>query len=497
VGYFRHAGLVSLKNFANHEAISLLDEALKLDNALPAPSLDRKTRAEIDLALGEAYLQAIRDKEAIEHFEKGLEGLGYPIPRNLGHLAGAILVSLARRLSLGSARGVCSAVAPADTPALTAVGSTLITLTEIYGGSNKLPQAMYSTLVGTRWAEKLGLPTETARGLAYCSVIFDFLGMKGQAAQLVARAEALLETAPASRNRMLTDLAVGFFHAGRGQLDDAFRDFDRLGRDAATFGDHHRHRDSLNMQIMTLTYAGRFAEALDWSQDLIGSSQRYGDPSMLCVARSEALLSALILGKPEAKVLKSLLERDVTDVPADLHRHQGYVVLGLADVADGHWDDAVARADQVVAFLQARATALVTEYYLSALPAEIYSRAWEQTGDTARFAPKMARALMTLDRYATSYPLGRPVLRWAQGRASALAGRPQRAVGFWRRGLAEAEGKDLAWAEGRLALALAGSPRLPVPQRRVYAQRAWALFERRGIGPALLECNSLLGGLKE
>ncbi|HTH13094.1 MAG TPA: hypothetical protein VMB23_01770, partial [Spirochaetia bacterium] len=265
VRYFRHAGLVSLKNFSNLEAISLLEEALKLDNALPVPTLDRRTRAEIDLALGEAFIQSTRYPEVIHHLERGLEGLGQPIPQNPGHLAGAVLISLARRLSLGTARGVTATVPDAERTRLTAVGTTLITLTEIYGGTNNLPKAVYSAMVGTRWVEKLGLATETARGLAYCSVVFDFLGMKGQAAQLVARAEALLETVPASRNRMLTDLAIGFFHAGRAQLDDAFRDFDRLGRDAATIGDHRRHRDALNMQTLTLSFAGRFAEALDWA----------------------------------------------------------------------------------------------------------------------------------------------------------------------------------------------------------------------------------------
>jgi hypothetical protein len=294
---------------------------------------------------------------------------------------------------------------------------------------------------------------------------------------------------------MLTDLAIGFFHAGRAQLDDAFRDFDRLGRDAATIGDHRRHRDSLNMQIMTLTYAGRFAEALDWSNDLIAASQRYQDPSMLCVARSQALLSALVLGRPEAGVLKALLERDVVEAKEDLYREQGVVVLGLADLAEGNWTGAVARADRVVDFIAGRSTSLVTEYYLRSLPAEIYGRAWEQTGDAAQFAPRMAKGLKNLARYAAAYPLGHPVFRWAQGRAAVLEGRVGQAVGHWRRGLAAAEGKDLAWAEGRLNLALAASPRLPVAQRRAYAQRAWAQFERRGIGPALVECDSLLGGL--
>jgi tetratricopeptide (TPR) repeat protein len=108
---------------------------------------------------------------------------------------------------------------------------------------------------------------------------------------------------------------------------------------------------------------------------------------------------------------------------------------------------------------------------------------WEMDQDTPDGKKLALRACKNLDRYARTYPIGRPRawLRW--GQYLYLSGRPAQAHSLWRKSLAAAEELAMPYERGLAHYEIGCHLDAGDPERRTHLERAIDLFSRLGAEP--------------
>ena len=496
IGYFVQAGLEALRQYANLGALAHLERALELNSVLPTSVLTDRVKGEVEVAIGEAYLQNSLIVDAIKHFELGLFWLGYPVPNKGPGLLGRILRELANQRRMRKRPSGLPGDGHQDVGLLQLVCETLITLVEAYWGDNQLDKAIFSMLVGVNLADRLGLPGSQARGYSYCSVVLDFMGFRRGAFSYNELSELALEKTPLGRDRILTLLAVGFFQSGRGEFTRAAFTFTTLGEDALRLGDHRRTRDAYQFKLYTSLFQGYFSEAMEYSRVLVSLSEEYRDENMLAVARGWYLHCSLELQSDDLSHASDKLTDDLRNPSiVGMYRMGAATLLAFSHLRCGRFDEALELAIQVTDFFDGRKSVFFSEYYLAVLPPEIFLEAAKAGGKPA-LALQIERSLRALERYSKSYPIGWPAYYRLRGNHELSRSRLDRAIWNWRKGLQKASELGMHLESGRLQLALAGADRIPREERLDYAIEAHQTFHSLGLAHYQEIGNSLLGGLK-
>jgi class 3 adenylate cyclase len=237
-----------------------------------------------------------------------------------------------------------------------------------------------------------------------------------------------------------------------GRIDQAQREFDRLGALAADAGDDQH-------LAWAVVYTAR---RLLWAGEVEAAERAYDEARRLQARRPDKQVQAIIAGHSSlARIRLGRAEEVARDADAMLE-----LASDQAAWPTGTTDGLAALAEAMIALNLA--------------------------GPSPAAAARVRRALANAKAFAGVFPLGAPPFALAEGAAAAAQGRWRGALGAWRRGLRQARRLGLPMEEARLLDALAVCPALPGPERERARAVADAIAARCGspIPPRLYEAHA-------
>lgn len=480
VHFLHKAGEQAFTRYANREAVAFLAEAL----TIRLPTLDAVQRAHCQRLLGFALLWLGDLQRSRAHLEKSLALLGQPIPSSLGalilgtgsQLAQAVVNHFLgrrflRRAGADEARGrylaetllryAHIAYFLSDTPRMLYSALRCLNYAERSPNSGEIA-VIYAAMAGAaagipahglarrycalalRIAEEVDDPAVTAQVLLFNTLYEAGVGTWAESMRRVATSRALSEAGGNLRRAEECMVITGFLHLHTGDFASALRSFE----EAAASGRKRGDGQTWGWGILGI---GRVRLVQGRTQEAI---RAFGEAAPLIIDR---------LGGVELHGMEALAAMRLGDHARALDRAR----TGLQMLRE-------ARSPSLTAL---NGTAGIAESLLA-----LWLRA--KDGDPALDAAalkRLARAgLKALNRFASIYPIGRPLSLYMQGCAEYASSRPERACTAWHKAAAAAAGLGMPYEEARAAFALALHA---APVERGPAQaRAMALAQKLGIG---------------
>ncbi len=246
--------------------------------------------------------------------------------------------------------------------------------------------------------------------------------------------------AAATRGRHPPDVAYTFlatsaFFLGNGAFTEAAADLERGGELYRQVGDGRRWGQIVAWQAAVAELRGELEQCREYALEICVSSERRGDANTRAYGLTYRASMALLRGAPERAA--EHCREALAGLEGNIDRVEEKRARGLLARAHLRLGDADA------AWLEAEKAALLTAGSPPTMPhsltgyacvAEVTLALWErpleETGGAAseelrrRLAPAARRAVRELERYARTFPVGRPRALLARGRLAWIDGRP-------------------------------------------------------------------------
>ena len=481
VVHYEAAGRAALRNGAYAEAAEFLTACIEL-SAPPETSDDRLRRAIWQRQRGEAHLGLGKLAAGQQQLEEALTLLDHRVPHTqlgiFANVAGQLLRQTVRRVFRRQRRAVEEPL-PASLSRALEAARAYERLAEVFYLANDKPRLVQSLLATLNLAEKAGPSAELAR--AYANASFSAgLARLDRVARHYAQAGAT--TARLVDDPSATAWVVqveGIRHLGMGRLPRSREALQQAIDIYRQLGDRQHQGECVAAMAQAAYFQGPLdeGEAL-WSQ-LHDDSQQRGDELQQawgCNGMAEANLRRG--GTARAEQAVELLETALRIFANNVDRISKFGSYGLLAVAQARLGKRDAAHQAAAAGLElADELGSPTGYYSLngyANVAAVFLFLWEQADadKTDALRQQASRACAALDRYAHTFPLGRPLALLCRGRERWLAGRRGSAIKAWSRGQITAEGMEMSVEAGLLHGELAR--RLPSsdPRRADHETRA-------------------------
>jgi adenylate cyclase len=259
VMYLEKSAELSLKHFANRDAIRQADRVLRLakEHQLP-PDRDREMHCEV--ILGEAHNELFQYGAAKLHFNRALVCAGRPVPR----LAAVMILDVAWQLTQQlSARAGIMRGRSAD-PLLPWISQIHEKLSEIaYFNSGKLP-LLHATLTSLNLAERSGSVREAVKGLAAMAIGFAGADQRWLSQVYNRRSLALAEEQGGIEDIAYANVVSGVYWAADGHWDQAVKCLTYSASVYARLGSIERSQQSIAGLCAVALARGQLAIAREW-----------------------------------------------------------------------------------------------------------------------------------------------------------------------------------------------------------------------------------------
>jgi len=467
--YLAEAGEQALQTGAYSEAITLLQQALTLDNshhsigplltssATTSPTHGTVLRqACLERQLGEAYFGLGSLKESRAHLEQALTLLGWQLPTARKHLIRAIFLQVARR----TIRRIwpLKPVSPSsgERAVLLQAVSALIRLGEIYYLANETEAVFAAVCSAVNFAERIGSSPELARAYANTCVATGLIPHHRLArlySQMAQNTAQQINNQPALH---WVYVATGLHASGVGQWTEAQHLLYQAMQIGEGLGASSQWGESTFMLAQNLYFQGHFAK----SAELFATIHAAG-----CSNNSIAQQIWGLLGQGQNALrmdnvdqASSLLEAAATLLADRIDYSIQVAVLGLLALIylrQSNFERAqqtAEAAERLIAGIESPTGHYSLEGYAGV--AEWYLSRGGQHDDLthnerADLERATLRACSALRRFARVFPIGEPRLWLCQGQHEWLAGRPVRAQRAWQKSLAAAERLEMPYEQGR------------------------------------------------
>ena len=451
VKYLGLAGEQALEDFANQEAVRLLERAIEQSERQSTSAGAAMTRIEVsalqrgrwERQLGDAQFRMGRFAASEAHLRESLRRLGWPVPEEPEGLAidvGAILAQERWRqvLSESPAAATMDADARERTRLAYRNYDHLIEVAFLNGDPGL---TLYCTFKALEMAERLGPSEELAQAYAKISFTLSFVPMidlarhyKGLALDLIASSQDPI----AQANVMLP---LGVFTAGIGDWEEtesligsACEIFERLG---------NWPRWGLCKQVLlrAAQHQARFEEMRRIAEQHAQFGERHHNlEQQLWGLRDSA--QSLLLTSDEAAAAVRLLEQAIA--LSEQGGEKAALVMSLALIAVAHQrrgDAAAALATGRRALEMAEADPPTSfgQFTTYAALAEAFEGLLEAGVAEAELPELTERACRTLEGYARTFPIGLPRAQLYRGLRLKQGGDAEAAMEAWQASLAEAE----------------------------------------------------------
>lgn len=482
IHYLEKAGEQALRNFANEEAINFLSQALAVDEAAGRIS-DQSRRALWEIKIGEALVHWTRYTEGQEHLERGLALLKMPAPYSSSSLRnGAItLAAIVRQLAhrvwprryLGSANE--------QKTVLLAASRAYSRLVEVYFHSGETLRSIHAAFHTLNLAELAGPSPELAEAYAPIAAFFSFVNVHWAARAYFTRALDAADKANSIPARLFVLLTKATYETGVANWNEARTSIEELIESGRRIGAQRRFIDGLQLKTILLYSLGQHDTCRAVGERLLIAARRLDDRrfqgyGLFAMAFANFHLGHIATAAEHLEDLRALLQGDgaVTDTQLSMNVDGLWCLIHLQQ---GNLEGARAAADHAS---QLASGPFQNSYWTLpgyAGPAEVYLTDWEVDGAKGDGQEKAATAVRSLNRFARTFPIGRPAAKLYEGWMQQLQDKPQQAARLWEQGLRLARTSELDYERGRLHYELARSPAVDDARRAEHQRQARACFE--------------------
>lgn len=499
------AGMLALESGACREAVTYLERASELLQAMPdaAPprrvargfhldlnaAIDPASRAfhlaQIQAALTESHFRLGNLAVCRVHAERTLTLINQPTPTHrLGWAVGLLQQVMMRsaqsvwlrgRAGDAQSRQIAAAIAPVEHR-----------MTEAFFYALNPMALVWSVLRIVNRCEPAGPSPALAQAYILLAILAETLPLRRVAKAWRQRAMDITEQSGTPRDLALALSRTAVIDLGSAAWAQSDASLTRAIALAEEVGDVRLLEECHSQFSAHYFFTAQYERGLVSMRKALALCRRSGNRQAECWALLGIGDMLVRLGRPTEAVpyydegLQKLDERTTT---ADTIWGMGMRALARLRAGDDAGAFASARGalsyllvTQPLGYWMQHGTAATAEVFLALLGSRSIP-----LGETPATLTRYARqATACLRRFARRFPVGRPhALLWS-GHAAQLAGKSARAVRLWRRAIAAAEQLGTPYEEGRGHYDIGRQLPPQDPQRAVHLDRAREIFERIG-----------------
>ena len=476
VDYLEKAAALSLRRYANHEAIAHARRALRVtaEHKLPVAAA-REARWEA--MLGDAHHELFEYRAATRHFKRALALAGRPAPRHIATL----LLDLGWQMGVQAGARLGMARKGARDTLLPWASHIHEKLGEIAYFESRTVPLLHATLTSLNLAERSGAVREAVDGFAAMAIGFYGAGLHQLSRRYNQRSLALAAAQGSIEDVAYANLISGIYWAPQGRWPEVEL---ALARSAALYtriGALGRWQQTRTVLCAAELIRGRFARAREVLDELTPSvhhdtpvqvvAWQYCFETWLALARGDALAGWVtrlreVIGAPELQQVDRMFCNGL--IAASCWRmgdHEGGLRAARAGLAD---------------LLESTPTA----WYITAGIGGIVQTLMDAAAAGIAGDDESRRASRALNRYARVSQVAAPRAALFEGRRAAATGAARRADAVWRRGLSAARAFGAAHDEAMLLFDMATRGAYASDTRATFLAQAHEIFARIGVTPA-------------
>lgn len=476
VTYLEKSAELSLKHYANRDAIRQADRSLRLarEHKL-APDPGREMRCET--ILGEAYNESFQYSAARHHFNRALVCAGRPVPR----FTPTMMLDVTWQLTLQlSARAGLMRSRSAD-PLLPRISQIHEKLSEIaYFNSGKL-SLLHATLTSLNLAERSGSVREAVKGLAAMAIGFAGLGQRWLSQVYNRRSLALAEEQGDIEDIAYANVVSGVYWAADSHWEQAVECLTYSASLYARLGALERWQQSIAGLCAVALARGQLSSAKEWLDKL--RPERYDMPAQIA-AYLHGFDTCLALA--QGTRLDELVTRLGKVIGArELAQFDRIFCQGL--VAASYWrlGDRASAIKSAQAGLQNLSAGVPVAWYITDGIAGIAQTLVDASACGLANPRDAQRACRVLAQYARATKAAAPRAALLAGRMAVARHDPRCALVCWQRGLVVARTLGAGYDEALLLHELGNHSAHGSAERSQFLELARVQHER--IGVPLLE----------
>jgi len=418
--YSAKAGFLALRNSAHQTAVGYFTRVLELyaDQAVSAFDL-----AIIHEYSGRAYFALAQLETSQQHFQKALEGFGFPMPSQPLPLILSTLNQLLKQVM--NRFSPPKVFAPEQQVNLLHAAAIYEQLGEIYFFANDTIATANAAVKSANLAEHgTANSPELAVGYAGMSVLMSVIPLHSQAEYYSRKAVQVGQQGQDKAALGWSYYLAGVYNAGAGHWQTAQDYLQQAIHLNAELGDLRRWESSNGTIAALELYLCRFEASLQRSVQQVNSARRRGDQQTVawgicqqlqvywCIPADEATLTALC----------TELEAILDECP-NTEKIYGYGVLAWTYLRRNQ--PAVARDWALRANRMSERFAPIGFYNWNALAgaAMTWLHLWEGDGTDAEIRKEAAIAVRALQKTAAVFPIGQSAAARCAGKLAALQGR--------------------------------------------------------------------------
>ena len=487
------AGERGVLSNANQEAVRFFEDTLRFQAQQDdgADAAERRRRAHLERALGEAYYKLGKSLDAREHLQTALRLMGQRVPSTAGSWAIALLGGVGRQIvrRMSSDHGNRRAHGERRTLLLEAA-RTYETLALVWFIAGERLASLVGNLRGLNLAEVAGPSPELANSYAMVGLLSGVLLLPRLADSYLGRGRDTAERVGDPFCFARVCYTRGYYHICRGEWREAGTVLTRALEIFDSIGDR-RWRDTALLTLGNLSLMQTQArDSLRAFTNVSALTRERGDLQAQAWALIGMIGAQIMLGQLDETVrgldtLDEWLTHNlgiVTD-PASEFSIRG--IRAIAHARRGEWQQAVQAAQACAAMLD---RAPFFAYH--ALPgytnlAEVSLTLWEMSAsepwvDGGMWREHARRVVTALQTFARFYPIGRPQAWLWKGVQWWLAGKRARAAAAWRQSLREAERLHMPFEQALAHFEIGRHLQAAEAPRETHLLQACQLFEQLG-----------------
>jgi class 3 adenylate cyclase/tetratricopeptide (TPR) repeat protein len=471
VTYLEKSAELSLKHYANRDAIRQAERALRLAKEHQVP-LDRGREMRCEVVLGEAYNELFQYGAAKQHFNRALMCAGRPAPRFAAGMILDVAWQLAQQLS---ARAGLMRGRSAD-PLLPLTSQIHEKLSEIaYFNSGKL-SILHATLTSLNLAERSGSVREAVKGFAAMAIGFAGSDQRWLSELYNRRSLALAEEQGGIEDIAYANVVSGVYRAADGHWEQAVECLTYSASLYARLGATGRWQQSIAGLCAVALARGQLANAKEWL-DKLGPARRDMPAQISAYLHGFDTCLALAQGGPLQELATRL---DKVIGARELAQFDRIFCQGL--IAASYWrlGDRTRAIESARAGLENLSAGVPVAWYITAGIAGIAQTLIDASACGLASRRDAQHACRILAQYARTTKAAAPRAALLAGRLAAARHDSRRALACWRRGLGAARALGAGYDEALLLYELGNHSPHGSSERSEFLEQARVQYERIG-----------------
>jgi class 3 adenylate cyclase/tetratricopeptide (TPR) repeat protein len=496
IEFLEKAGVQAVHNFANREALTLLNDALnRLKKGELEISDDR--RAQWELMLGEVQVNLGEYLEGRKHLEEGLRLLGQQVPKGNIRQGFSVISQIIcqARNRIGGRRYIGKQFAQRDT--LLSASRACEKLVEVYFMMNETLLALFAAFRTLNLAEAAGPSSELARGYATVGALLGFIPLHRIALNYLQYARQAIEKLDDLIAKAWVYLVLGFYYAGVGNWQDAADLQGQVVEISKRLGDQRREEDGLGNLFALNYFQGNFYEGIVHAEMMIEISRRRNSELSLAYGLQGKAFISLQQGQFDEAMLclnelLSLIEKDQSKVADESLKLEMYGLFSLTHLRMGNYKQAIEMAEKSTIFSSKAAPSNYSAFSGYSCPACVYLSLWELGDEGSDMGSLAWNACKLMRKYARVFPIGEPRARLYEGWHHWLSGKQSKAHKAWNDSLASAKNLRMQHDEGLAYFEIGRHLPHNDGLRNKYISQGFTIFNRIGAEYDLTRAKELL-----